>query len=336
MAIITIPTSIGGVNIPGGLLNGPLSALFQTDTLDYVKYPRDLESSTRSHVVLFTISEVKETTLEQAQQYATNSFNSFVGNAQTTAATAQQQGLTGTVQNVVGAISSAADSVQNFFGNFAGNVTAAGTKLNQVREQFTTKEVTPKAYIALYMPETMTFTYSPEYDDSVTLASAAGALPLVGGVASMLTNTLEGNDAARLALNKLGYVFNPNKQLLFKGINFRTFQMSFTFTPYSKDEADSVKKIIQLFRTYAAPTIVTEGAGMFFKAPGVFDLDFKFNGSTNENIPKFKRSVITNVDVNYAPNGWSTHSDGAPVQTTITLDFQEMVLVDSKAINSGF
>ena len=66
------------------------------------------------------------------------------------------------------------------------------------------------------------------------------------------------------------------------------------------------------------------------------DVEFKFNGSENQNIPKFKRSVVKNVDVNYAPNGWATHDDGSPVQTTITIDFQEMVPIDKKAIESGY
>ena len=39
-----------------------------------------------------------------------------------------------------------------------------------------------------------------------------------------------------------------------------------------------------------------------------------------------KRSVIENIDVNYAPNGWAAHEDGAPVQTTITIQFKEMLI----------
>lgn len=327
MAIISIPTSIGGINIPGGLLGGPLGALYKTKGLDYVKYPRDLESSTRGHTVMFTINEIEEVTLQEATDTATKTFNEMSGAAEN----ATKEGV---IQQGQDLYNSAKDAFTT--DGFATTMTNVGKNVNKVRETFTTQKTKPKAYVALYMPETMTFSYTPEYDGSVTLASAAGALPLVGGVASMITNTLEQNDAVRLALNKAGYVFNPQKQLLFKGIDFRTFQMSFTFTPYSRDEADSVKKIIQLFRSYAAPTIVTEGAGMFFKPPAVFDVEFKFNGSQNKNVPKFKRSVVTNVDVNYAPNGWSTHSDGAPVQTIVTIDFQEMVLIDKTAIESGF
>ena len=67
---------------------------------------------------------------------------------------------------------------------------------------------------------------------------------------------------------------------------------------------------------------------MFFTPPSVFDIQFLFNGIDNENLPKLKRCVVTNVEVNYTPNGWATHTDGNPVQTTMTLQLQEMVLVD--------
>ena len=67
-----------------------------------------------------------------------------------------------------------------------------------------------------------------------------------------------------------------------------------------------------------------------------FDEEQEDNGAENENIPKLKRSVVTNVEVNYAPNGWTTHDDGAPVQTTLTINFKEIVLVDSDKVKQGY
>jgi hypothetical protein len=66
MAIISIPTSIGGVSIPGAVVNGPLGSLYQnkfgrTD----LQYPRDLQSATRGHYVQFTISEIKPATFNK-------------------------------------------------------------------------------------------------------------------------------------------------------------------------------------------------------------------------------------------------------------------------------
>jgi hypothetical protein len=45
---------------------------------------------------------------------------------------------------------------------------------------------------------------------------------------------------------------------------------------------------------------------------------------------------ITGIDVNFAPNGWSTYSDGAPVQTTMTVTFRENALVDRNKIKEGY
>lgn len=328
MAIISFPTNIGGINIPGSIFGGPLGSLYKKNGLDYVKYPRDLESSTRSHVVLFTIKERKGVNIEELKQTGSDFISSGID-------VVKDNANMDTVNSAISAAKNATVDGTIEVGKDLFNQGVAGA--NQIRKNITEIKTENVGYIALYMPETMQFTYSPQYDDNVTLASAAGALPLgkASKAVSMITTALQ-NDAARVALNKAGYVFNPNQQMLFQGISFRDFQMSFTFTPYSRDERDAVNKIISMFRSYSAPTIVEEAAGMFFKAPAVFDIDFKFNGAQNKNIPKFKTSVIKNVEVNYAPNGWATHDDGAPVQTTITLDFQEIYLVDRNDIQGGY
>jgi hypothetical protein len=144
------------------------------------------------------------------------------------------------------------------------------------------------------------------------------------------------NPAAKLALNKMGYAFNPQSQVLFQGIDFRTFEMSFTFSPKSAREAQQVQKIIKLFRSYAAPTIVTGAAGFFYTPPGVFNLSFRKDGAVNPNINKITDCVLENVTVNYAPNGWSSYKDGQPVQTTMDLTFKETVLVDRTKIEQGY
>jgi hypothetical protein len=203
-----------------------------------------------------------------------------------------------------------------------------------------------KAKIRLYMPETMAFQYNASYNDvslmDVIVGAATTAAAKIGGEKAHLAHAIQGvnsaiqSDAAKLVLKSQGLALNPMQQLVFQGIDFREFQMAFTFTPHSKQEADSVKKIIELFRTHAAPTINTGGAGMFFVPPSVFDINFLFNGKPNSNVTKVTESVITGIDVNYAPNGWSTHTDGAPVQTTLTVSFRENVLVDRNKIKDGY
>ena len=47
----------------------------------------------------------------------------------------------------------------------------------------------------------------------------------------------------------------------------------------------------------------------------------------NPNIPTIGRCILESIDVNYAPNGWSTYQDGYPVQTRLTLQFKETEMV---------
>jgi hypothetical protein len=196
----------------------------------------------------------------------------------------------------------------------------------------------------------MNFTYGASYGEaSLTKIAGEG----IGAIAGAIKKSIPGADSAfgkaiasmgdavsgdalKVALKSVGLAVNPKLQLLFEGIGFRSYQMSFTFTPYSQQEAEVVTKIVNTFKQFAAPRIV-KGAtnGMFFIPPAVFEPKFYFNGSENKKINAVKPSVIENIDVNYAPNGWSTFGDGAPVQTTLTLQFKETELLDRDTLVTG-
>jgi len=309
MAIISIPTSIGGVSIPGTTTKGPLGALFDSKyKLNTLQYPRDLGSSTKSHVVKFSINEITPIGYEESKEYKLPSITDL-----------------GELFN----------SVKKLLGG--------DTSINQSLRPRKKRSV---ATVSLYMPDTVNFQYDASYN-KLSLAQvasdvAAGAgktkLPIisqVGKLASLGLSAVQSN-AGKLALSTQGLAINPQEQLLFDGIDFRSYQMAFTFTPYSQQEANDVRKIVQLFRTHAAPQIITGGAGMFFVPPSTFNLQFILNNSENPYITRVAESVITGIDVNYAPNGWSTHSDGSPVQTTLTMNFKEIDLIDRKKIQIGF
>jgi hypothetical protein len=313
MAIISIPTSIGGVSIPGNIINGPLGALFGNKFgINSYSYPRDLGAATKGHIVQFSINEIQPITYEEAKTFINKSTSI--------------EGLTEQF-----------NSIKSFF---AGD---AQKTLN-----FKPKKKRKVATISLYIPDTLNFQYNVGYSDVTLLdvaGEAAGALnsvagnkPIVGTLAKAATLGLSvaQSNAARLALSTQGLAINPQQQLLFEGINFRTYQMAFTFTPYSRQEAEAVKQIVKLFRFHAAPQITTAAAGMFFVPPSTFDLDFLFNGQRNNNVTRVAESVIENIDVNYAPNGWAAHDDGAPVQTTLTMNFKEIELIDKDKIQAGY
>ena len=321
MAIISIPSSIGGVSIPGALVKGPLGALFGNKyNKNTLQYPSDLSSATKGHVVQFFINKIDPISYQE-----NNNANVMGQNADTPAGALINKAYN-TVLNLVD--------------------TAKSVNL----------ELKPRtkrldSTISLYIPDTVNFTYNSSYgnlsltDVAKELGDAANFGKKDNPILSRLNKygkalsagiSASQSSAAKLLLRSQGLAVNPNQQLMFDGIDFRTYQMAFTFTPYTKEEAETVKKIINTFKYHAAPEITTAGAGMFFIPPSTFDVSFMFNGKMNKNVNKVAESVLESVDVNYAPNGWAAHDDGAPVQTTLTLSFKEMELIDKTKIRDGY
>lgn len=337
----TIGTEFGTGNTPVGpslsesFATGPLSALFKSKyNYDRLGYPADIGSSGKGHLVQFDVYNTRSTNINDASTFLIDKVVKPISDAYNT-------GVEGTVQN----IANQASQSWGQFTEFANSVGEKGLEggFNQVVESVVGKQTvsefleTKKDFVKtmyLYMPDTLDFTYSATWDKT-DLMRAAGAAPIVGGLARGITSIM-GNDAVKLAMNKFGYAFNPQSQMLFEGIDFRTYTMSFVFTPRSVQEAGIVKEIIKTFRMYAAPTVVNEIGGFFFKPPGIFGVSFFSDGAPNYNINKLMDSVLESVEVNYAPNGWSAHRDGKPVQTTLTLNFKEMTLVDRTKIENGY
>ena len=53
-------------------------------------------------------------------------------------------------------------------------------------------------------------------------------------------------------------------------------------------------------------------------------------------LPRFKMCAITQVDVNYTPDGsYATYGDGQPVAIDLTLNFQETKMVFKEDIDAG-
>ena len=310
MAVISIPSSIGGVAIPGSIINGPLGALFgnKYGRSDY-QYPRDLGSSTKGHMVIFDIIQLGPTGYDANKTYtATDLVNGVTDNITKTTNTAVEAFQSG-------GLSSALSSVSESLSLTPPTRSSVGS-------------------ISLYMPDTMQFTYDSNYNEvnmTDVIKDTIGAIPVVGKSISGAVDS----DITKLILKSQGLAINPKQQLLFDGINLRTYQMVFTFTPYSQQEAQTVKNIINTIKKWARPQTVKGAGGMLFIPPAMFQPTFMFNGAENTNINKVAMSVVESIDVNYAPNGWATHKDGAPVQTILSMQFKETELIDRDKVVSG-
>jgi hypothetical protein len=324
---------------------GPLTDLYRDKKYTYnsLSYPRDVGSEQKQHAVVFAAIPV------ELNPDPLGTVGTFIVDE-------YKKGMV-VVDETAAKLKAAKEKVEGADGMWAGVTTAAELAGNAVVESMQSvisggpaalektlrdslKAIKPKYgdakdTITLYMPDTAEFSQSAHYNQ-VGALEAAASVPYLGKVPSMVQSTLQ-NPAMRVALNSMGYVFNPQEQVLFEGIDFRTFSMSFTLTPYSKEESTQIKEIIKAFRKNSAPTIITKSLGFFFTPPCVFEIKFMYGNTENPNIPQLKRCVLTEVGVNYAPNGtWSTFDDGTPVQTTLTLNFKEIELIDSTAIEAGY
>ena len=126
-------------------------------------------------------------------------------------------------------------------------------------------------------------------------------------------------------------------EVIYKSPSFRSFDYIFKFYPRSEREAIEVQKIITLLQYHQAPEIKTEGSASLLIPPSEFDIKFYYSGKENDNIPKIGSCVLKDIQVNYAPQGWSAYEvpgqdatlggTGMPVGIEMTLSFQEVTYI---------
>ena len=214
MALISIPTSIAGITVPG-LNKGPLGALFNNPlSTKSLQYPSDLGSPNKNHMVRFEIREVISAEVDIGQWMGDGTFS-------------VENGLK--VYNTIGAASA------KVWGKVEDQLKAARERtadenvkgiINKIDSEKTlTENLNPGvskilSTIQLYMPDSMDFQLGINYNDSTDLLDAAASVPGFRTAAGKLQSAIK-NSAAQLTLKKLGYAVNPQLQLLFEGINFR-------------------------------------------------------------------------------------------------------------------
>jgi hypothetical protein len=141
-----------------------------------------------------------------------------------------------------------------------------------------------------------------------------------------------------------GVILNPNVELLFGGIELRNFQLVYKLVPRNSKESEAIKKIITNFRAASLPRYadgqeINFGGGAinvaqnFIRVPNVCKVSFMRGGGLNPDVPQYKMCAMTQVDINYTPDGtYATLEDGTMVAYELTLSFQETKLVFSDEV----
>jgi len=143
-------------------------------------------------------------------------------------------------------------------------------------------------------------------------------------------NALGSNVSQRSIISRAtGKILNSNTELLFQGVNLRSFPFSVTFTPRGPKEANVVKTIIRSLKQSMAPKAGefngSSATGIFLKSPDVFSLRYKHKGQDHPFLNRFKLCALTGMSVNYTNAGtYATYSDGTPVAIRMNLTFKEI------------
>lgn len=215
--------------------------------------------------------------------------------------------------------------------------------------------------ISLYIPDSMSFTTSYDWQDA-SLTEMGGkylkggqdiggvlsavldkvrdngseAAKTIGQAASdILLNPTGGNTFGDAVIGMAGMAVNPQIFVLFRGIDLRRFQFDFIFTPKSPQEAKNVRNIIKAFRFHAAPEIRSDFS-RYYVAPSTFNIEFMYKDKINQNIFQMTTCVLNRLSVDYAPYGWATFNDGMPVQTILSMSFQETEIITKSKVNEGY
>jgi len=180
-----------------------------------------------------------------------------------------------------------------------------------------------QAKIALIKASTQGMDLDPGLRRAVAAAISGQAIDNLGGRVN----------AASAIGRATGKILNSNLDLLFNGVNLRSFPMNMVFSPRSPEESQMVKYIIRAFKSSMAAkkgrdenrNAVSGQGGIFLKSPDVFQLRYLHNGKEHPFLNSFKHCALTGMTVNYTNAGtFASYSDGTPVSIQMSLTFKEL------------
>ena len=225
-----------------------------------------------------------------------------------------------------------------------------------------------KTGIAMYMPGTVQVSYKTDYQDTpmgavteqaLNAYNAAvglnyrdfatnignmdqGAIELLQQAGLGIVGSIPGMAGVKEAFEmKQGVIISDRLELAFKGVGKRNFTYDFKMIPKNQDEADMIRKIIFAFKANMLPEFAGGNrAGRRLIVPNTFDIQYMYVGKTNEYLHNISTCVLQDMTVQYGGSRYKTfdaNSEGAPpVETSISLNFQEMELITRERVFEGF
>ena len=219
--------------------------------------------------------------------------------------------------------------------------------------------------IALYMPPQLNVSYGMDYaeseisgaseilygifkgyqstgsfDDTIKNLESGAAPEVLKGMAAKMVSGIPGLGGARdLYHMERGAIQTPKMELMFRGVGRREFSFSFTFLPESKMDGQTVQAIIREFKMGMHPKFDANAGSRKQTIPDIFEIAYHHTSGPNHNLHRIGKCFLKKMDVTYGGDQFQTFKsdgddmDGAPVRTTITLNFGEISLIDKNMVS---
>lgn len=184
------------------------------------------------------------------------------------------------------------------------------------------------------------FDIGKAFDEGLKAAGGALQRKTIDTIVGLANKALGTSVTTNQALGGMeGKVVNPNVEMMYESPEMRGFSLNFKMFSSSAAESEEIRRICNTFKKNMLP----EFGGQFIKVPNIVKVTFMTGGNPNEFVSQFKPCAVTNVSINYTPDGsWATYQGvssnggktvvGAPVATSITLQFKELKMLFSNDI----
>lgn len=149
---------------------------------------------------------------------------------------------------------------------------------------------------------------------------------------------------------------NPMAQMLYKGPQFRRYQLPFSMYPKNASDSSAAKKIVSIFRVASSPSVpdvsglglggetasisIGDGSTFTFGYPHLaqFTVYFRDENGVEKAIFRSKPCVIESVSADYGGQKMTFFGDGSPTEMNLVLQLTEITprtLGDAKTDAGG-
>ena len=120
--------------------------------------------------------------------------------------------------------------------------------------------------------------------------------------------------------------------------------------PKNSREAEEIRKIVFAFKANMLPEMLEGRNRDTMSVPNTFNIQYMYRGAENTYLNRMGECILETMSIQYGGDRYKTHTESSseldvdglsitgapPVETTITLNFKELGMVDRKKVKEGF